>query len=89
MKFSPKCRTKKLGMIYTIPGCFCSFFNWEGAVIQPKIRPRKIRERVCFSFIYHVVVFCLVEGGHRAIIFSRIGGIQPDIYREGLHFRFV
>merc|ERR1712141_559563 len=28
-----------------------------------------------------------VEGGHRAIIFSRIGGVQPDIYREGLHFR--
>jgi prohibitin 2 len=28
-----------------------------------------------------------VEGGHRAIIFSRLGGIQPDIYREGLHFR--
>jgi len=28
-----------------------------------------------------------VEGGHRAIIFSRIGGIQPDILREGLHLR--
>jgi len=28
-----------------------------------------------------------VEGGHRAIIFSRIGGVQPDIYTEGLHFR--
>ncbi|KAL4220969.1 Prohibitin-2 [Mactra antiquata] len=28
-----------------------------------------------------------VDGGHRAIIFSRIGGIQPNIYREGLHFR--
>lgn len=28
-----------------------------------------------------------VEGGHRAIIFSRIGGIQPDVYSEGLHFR--
>lgn len=28
-----------------------------------------------------------VDGGHRAIIFSRIGGIQPDIYSEGLHFR--
>lgn len=29
-----------------------------------------------------------VEGGHRAIIFNRIGGIQPDIiYSEGLHFR--
>jgi len=28
-----------------------------------------------------------VEGGHRAIIYSRIGGVQPDIYTEGLHFR--
>ena len=30
-----------------------------------------------------------VEGGHRSIIFSRIGGIQQDIYTEGLHFRLV
>ena len=28
-----------------------------------------------------------VDGGHRAIIFSRIGGIQNDIMSEGLHFR--
>ena len=28
-KFSPKCITKKLGMIYTILGSFCSFLNWE------------------------------------------------------------
>uniref|UniRef100_A0A0K8TSS7 Prohibitin n=1 Tax=Tabanus bromius TaxID=304241 RepID=A0A0K8TSS7_TABBR len=28
-----------------------------------------------------------VEGGHRAIIFSRLGGIQNEIYPEGLHFR--
>jgi len=28
-----------------------------------------------------------VDGGHRAIIFSRIGGIQSSIYPEGLHFR--
>ncbi|XP_071439549.1 prohibitin-2 [Hetaerina americana] len=28
-----------------------------------------------------------VEGGHRAIIFSRLGGVQPDVYAEGLHFR--
>jgi len=28
-----------------------------------------------------------VDGGHRAIIFSRFGGIQPGIYSEGLHFR--
>ncbi|XP_075225620.1 prohibitin 2 isoform X2 [Lycorma delicatula] len=28
-----------------------------------------------------------VEGGHRAIIFSRIGGIQQEVYSEGLHFR--
>lgn len=31
--------------------------------------------------------FYTVEGGHRAIIFSRIGGVQNDIFREGLHFR--
>ncbi|XP_022784785.1 prohibitin-2-like [Stylophora pistillata] len=29
-----------------------------------------------------------VEGGHRAIIFSRIGGVQNNIYTEGLHFRY-
>lgn len=28
-----------------------------------------------------------VDGGHRAIIFSRIGGIQNEIYTEGMHFR--
>ncbi|XP_017798809.1 PREDICTED: prohibitin-2 [Habropoda laboriosa] len=28
-----------------------------------------------------------VEAGHRAIIFSRLGGIQQDILTEGLHFR--
>ena len=42
MKFSPKCRTKKLGMIFTIVGSFCSLFNWEGSDIRPQIRPRKI-----------------------------------------------
>jgi prohibitin 2 len=30
----------------------------------------------------------VVEGGHRAIIFNRIGGIdQHTIHSEGLHFR--
>lgn len=28
-----------------------------------------------------------VEGGHRAVMFNRIGGTQPDVYSEGLHFR--
>ena len=45
MKFSPKCRTKKLGMIYTVLRSFCSFLNWEGAIIQPQIEPRKIPEQ--------------------------------------------
>lgn len=31
--------------------------------------------------------FYTVDGGHRAIIFSRIGGIQDAVYSEGLHFR--
>ena len=42
MKFSPKCRTKNLGMIKSILGSFCSFLNREGADIWPKIKPRKI-----------------------------------------------
>ncbi|KAF8561656.1 hypothetical protein P879_10633 [Paragonimus westermani] len=28
-----------------------------------------------------------VDGGHRGIIFSRVGGVQDEIYPEGLHFR--
>ena len=48
MKFSSKCRTKKLGMIYTIFGSFCLFYNWDGANIRPKIRPRKILEQCRF-----------------------------------------
>lgn len=28
-----------------------------------------------------------VEGGHRAIIFNRLSGVQKEIYPEGLHFR--
>ena len=38
----------------------------------------------------NIIVFCMliaVDGGHRAIIFSRLGGVQPGIYAEGLHFR--
>jgi prohibitin 2 len=31
--------------------------------------------------------FYTVDGGQRAIIFSRIGGVKKDIYAEGLHFR--
>lgn len=28
-----------------------------------------------------------VEGGHRAIIFNRIGGVQQFVFTEGMHFR--
>jgi prohibitin 2 len=31
--------------------------------------------------------FYTVDGGHRAIMFNRIGGVQQDVYSEGLHFR--
>lgn len=36
---------------------------------------------------YLFILSLIVDGGHRAIIFNRIGGIQNDIYSEGLHFR--
>lgn len=35
----------------------------------------------------YIELFQTVQGGHRGIIFSRIGGIQQRIYTEGLHFR--
>lgn len=41
---------------------------------------------VCFCFLF-LLLCILVEGGHRSIIFNRIGGLQKDIYPEGLHFR--
>eukprot|EP00123_Amoebidium_parasiticum_P015468 comp22986_c0_seq1/m.36593 comp22986_c0_seq1/g.36593 ORF comp22986_c0_seq1/g.36593 comp22986_c0_seq1/m.36593 type:complete len:297 (-) comp22986_c0_seq1:459-1349(-) len=28
-----------------------------------------------------------VDGGHRAVIFSRIGGVQDKVFAEGMHFR--
>lgn len=30
-----------------------------------------------------------VDGGHRAILYSRLGGIQDKIYGEGTHFKVV
>ena len=36
MKFSPKCRTKKFGITFTILGSFYSFFNEKGSIIGPK-----------------------------------------------------
>ena len=59
MEFSPKCSTKKLGMVYTIMGRFCSFMNWEGADIWHQIRPRIIPEipHACKteSLFFHLV----------------------------------
>eukprot|EP00127_Corallochytrium_limacisporum_P000941 Clim_evm25s33 gene=Clim_evmTU25s33 len=28
-----------------------------------------------------------VDGGHRAVMFSRLGGVKDDVYNEGMHFR--
>ena len=69
MKFSPKCRTKNLGMIYTILVSFWSFLNWEGADIQPQISPRKIPDQdellisldVCCPFVLCIVCHALTN----------------------------
>ena len=57
MKFSPKCRSKKLGMIYTILGTFCLFFNWERADIQPEIRPREIPDMLIYQTLCLVMTY--------------------------------
>lgn len=28
-----------------------------------------------------------VDGGHRAVIFNRIGGVSDKVFAEGMHFR--
>ena len=44
---------------------------------------------VIFLFYFHLTfMFSFeVDGGHRAIIFSRLTGVQDETYSEGLHFR--
>lgn len=31
-------------------------------------------------------MMCVVEGGHRAVIFNRIYGVRDDVQAEGTHF---
>ena len=52
MNFPLKCRTKQLGMLYTILGIFCSFLNWKRADIWPQIRLRKIPMLGHFSHFF-------------------------------------
>ena len=56
MNFSPKCRTNKLGMMYTILESFRSFFNWERADIWPQTRPRKIPVLSIIESSYEILV---------------------------------
>ena len=42
MKFSPICRAKELGMLFTIWKVFALFLVWEGTYIRLQNRPRKI-----------------------------------------------
>ena len=51
-------------------------------LMQAKMQPRS--DCTCLTFDP-----CTVEGGHRAIIFSRISGVQQKIRGEGIHFRSV
>jgi len=49
-------------------------------VLASKIK--KVHHATAYGYI-----ILIVEGGHRAIMFNRIGGIQREVYPEGLHFR--
>ena len=57
MKFSPKCRTKKLGMIYTIPGCFCSFLIGKGLLFGPKSGLGKFVKEFAFLLFIMLLFF--------------------------------
>ena len=75
MKFSPKCKTKKLGMNYNILGSFCSFWNWDGANIQPQIRPRKIPVSIVYA----------VTKNYPTNIISRERIIHMNVAGSGFH----
>lgn len=40
------------------------------------------------AMMYVCMCVCAVDGGHRAVLFSRLTGIQNKIYPEGIHFRY-
>ena len=56
MKFSPKYRSKILGMIYIILGSFCSFLDWKGADIGPK---NQAQENPCVMWWIIMLLFFL------------------------------
>lgn len=39
---------------------------------------------LCMKII--LLILCSVDGGHRAIKYTRIGGVRSDIYSEGTFF---
>lgn len=51
--------------------------------------PKGLKAIVVAGFTAYGVSQCVftVEGGHRAIMYNRLGGVQEQIIIEGLHFR--
>ena len=82
MKFSLKCRAKKLGMIYAILGSFCSFLNWEGADIQPQIRHRKIPDTVLMRLINKKIITILHSKYLLIWIFANLTWEDKVKYRD-------
>lgn len=65
---------------------------WYLLFLYQKLRPRVSYVTLYLAsskllFINFLFKKISVEAGHRAIMFSRVGGIQKDIMTEGLHFR--
>ena len=52
MKFSPKCKTKKFGILYTILGSFAHFSIGKGQIFDKKIPDlEKEKEALFYMFI--------------------------------------
>jgi len=39
------------------------------------------------GMIFVFIRLCLVDGGHRAVIFNKFTGVRPKVYGEGTHLR--
>ena len=53
MKFSPNCRPKELGMLFTTLGSFGSILDSEGPDVRPPNRRRKIPGLSCYWDVKH------------------------------------
>lgn len=73
-----------------------AFFQVDSVLVWPSLVVWSIQcsitvchlhqRRAVINRIAKRIFTCLVDGGHRAVIFDRFQGVKPDVIGEGTHF---